>query len=63
MKKTKGKFEIAKYFLLFALLIIGIGFGIATPVFLSPENILDIIREASIVGLMGLGMTIGFAAG
>jgi len=55
--------ELPKYFLLIAVFAIIAGFSIASPYFFSLNNILDIIREASIIGLMGLGLTAAVAAG
>lgn len=67
-KKTKNKnivnlAELPRYFLLIALFAIIAGFSMASPYFLKLNNILDIIREASIIGLMGLGLTAAVAAG
>jgi len=67
-KKTKNKnminlVELPRYFLLIAFFVIVAGFSIASPYFFSLNNLLDIIREASIIGLMGLGLTAAVAAG
>ena len=58
MKKIKlhnlsGKF--ANYFLLVALILTFVLFGSINPSFLSYTNILDILRTASIVGILGIG--------
>jgi ribose/xylose/arabinose/galactoside ABC-type transport system permease subunit len=55
--------ELTRYFLLIAVFLLIVGFSIASPYFFNLNNFLDIIREASIIGLMGLGLTAAVAAG
>ena len=54
---------LPRYFLLITMLLVFIGFAVAAPPFLSFTNFLDIFREASIIGLMGLGLTVAVVAG
>jgi ribose/xylose/arabinose/galactoside ABC-type transport system permease subunit len=67
-KTTKDKnavnlMELPRYFLLLIVAATMIGFSIASPYFFNLNNILDIVREASIIGLMGIGLTVAVAAG
>ena len=64
-KKSTNSFEKAimlevmgKYFLLIATILVSVMFAIASPSFLKVTNILDIFRAASIIGIMGIGLTI-----
>lgn len=49
---------MGKYFLLIAIILVSVMFAIASPSFLKVTNILDIFRAASIIGIMGIGLTI-----
>lgn len=46
-----------------AVLIVGLVLAILTPNFLRPDNLLNVLTNASIVGIVGLGMTLAIAAG
>ena len=46
-----------------AVLIVGLVLAILTPNFLRPDNLLNVLANASIVGIVGLGMTLAIAAG
>jgi ribose transport system permease protein len=46
-----------------AVLIVGLILAILTPNFLRPDNLLNVLTNASIVGIVGLGMTLAIAAG
>jgi ribose/xylose/arabinose/galactoside ABC-type transport system permease subunit len=41
----------------FALLVVCAGFGVAKPIFLSPENLVSILHQVAIIGIMATGMT------
>jgi ribose/xylose/arabinose/galactoside ABC-type transport system permease subunit len=40
-----------------ALVVVAIGFAAAEPAFLKPENLIGILRQTSLVGIMAVGMT------
>jgi len=46
-----------------AVLVVGFVLSLLTPNFLRPENLLNVLGNASIVGIVGLGMTLAIAAG
>jgi ribose/xylose/arabinose/galactoside ABC-type transport system permease subunit len=46
-----------------AVLIVGAVLAVLTPNFLRPDNLLNVLANASIVGIVGLGMTLAIAAG
>lgn len=50
--------EINKYGLLIVLVMLCLIFGIANPVFLSASNILNILNQVSILGIIAFGMTL-----
>jgi ribose/xylose/arabinose/galactoside ABC-type transport system permease subunit len=41
----------------FALLVVCAGFSVAKPVFLSPENLVSVLHQVAIIGIMATGMT------
>src|SRR5260221_8081491 len=45
------------------LLIVGAGFAFLTPTFLSLNNLLNVCTSASVVAIVGLGMTLAIASG
>lgn len=52
-----------RYGVLIALVVVFIGFGLVEPAYYSVENILIIIRQASIVGILAIGLTTVIIAG
>jgi len=62
-KKISFREAITKYLLLIATIGVAIAFGIAEPRFFKVTNLLDIVRSASIIGIMGIGLTVVQAAG
>ena len=44
--------------ILLAFIVVCILFGILTPVFFNPLNILNVIRQVSIIGVIAVGMTL-----
>jgi ribose transport system permease protein len=50
-----GGFSIKKYGLMIGFLVIGIVISIITPSFLTVTNLLNILRQSSIVGVMAIG--------
>lgn len=63
IKKESFLRTIPKYFLLIITLVIAVVFEILQPKFFTLNNIMDIIRTTSVVGLMALGMTLVMATG
>lgn len=54
---------IAKRWLLFFTIAVAVIFGIISPTFLQMTNLLNILSNACIVGVMGVGLTCIFATG
>ncbi|MGB3407240.1 MAG: ABC transporter permease [Jannaschia sp.] len=48
---------LAKQGILIAFLVFMVGFTIANPKFLTPDNILSVVRSSAILGVMALGVT------
>lgn len=65
--KVDKKFDIknflGKYFLLMAILFVSLIFSLKEPAFRQTNNLLDIIRSGSIIGLMGIGITYALMSG
>jgi ribose transport system permease protein len=51
----RGGFSIKKYGLMIGFLFIGVVVSVITPSFLTPTNLLNILRQSSIVGVMAIG--------
>jgi ribose transport system permease protein len=51
----RGGFSIKKYGLMIAFLFLGVIISIITPNFLTATNLLNILRQSSIVGVMAIG--------
>lgn len=63
MKKSSLSTTIRKYLLLIAAVVVALVFGLIENSFFKPTNLVEIVRAAAIIGLMGLGETIVQAAG
>ena len=63
MKTILKHFDLSRFFLLIATLIVIVMFSVLSKHFLSVSNILDIVRASGIIGLMGIGLTINQASG
>ena len=48
-------FSVKKYGLMIGLLFISVIISIITPNFLTPTNLLNILRQSSIIGIMAIG--------
>ncbi len=55
MTKEKGKEIFASYFMLIVLVLTFVVFGAINKNFFNVTNVLDIVRTASIVGILGMG--------
>ncbi len=55
--KFSAKKIFSKYGILFAFIVLFIILSIASPVFLSAQNIINILRQISVNGVMAVGMT------
>jgi ribose/xylose/arabinose/galactoside ABC-type transport system permease subunit len=62
-RKGRVSTYIRRYGVLIALALVFIGFGLVEPAYYSFENILTIIRQASIVGILAIGLTTVIIAG
>lgn len=62
---TKNSFStiMQKYLLLIVALLVGVAFGLVEHSFFKPTNLIEIVRAAAIIGLMGIGETVVQAAG
>jgi len=58
INKAKFKKFMGKYGIYFVLLIMIIAMSIASPVFLSSRNLLNIIRQVAVIGIISLGVTL-----
>jgi len=63
LKKFDTKKFFGKYFLLMAIFFVSVFFGLKEPSFRQIDNILDIIRSGSIIGLMSIGISYTMIAG
>ncbi len=54
-RARRSGFSIKKYGLMIGFLFIGVVISIITPSFLTPTNLLNILRQSSIVGVMAIG--------
>lgn len=59
----KKKFDFTKYAPLFALVILVVISAVASPYFLQIRNLLNILRQVSYTGMIGLGMTFVIISG
>lgn len=57
MSKTKKKFDFTKYMALIALIILVILITVMNPQFIAPNNLLNLLRQASVNALIAFGMT------
>jgi len=58
-----GKIDFSKYGPLIALIVLFIISAIASPYFLKPRNLLNILRQVSYTGIIALGMTFVIISG
>lgn len=56
-KKTKKKFDFTKYMALVALIILVIIITVLNSQFIAPNNLLNLLRQASVNALIAFGMT------
>lgn len=63
MKKSSISGILQKYLLLIAVFVVAIIFGMVENSFFKPSNLVEVVRAAAIIGLMGLGETAVQAAG
>lgn len=54
---------LRRYALLFSFLLLSLGIAMLTPNFLSPQNLLNILRQSSIIGIMAIGTTFVIVGG
>lgn len=63
MRKRSFASVLQSYLLLIAAVVVAVIFGLAENSFFKPTNLVEIVRSAAIIGLMGLGETAVQAAG
>lgn len=63
MAKRMKKINITEYAMLIALVILSVAFALASDVFLSPGNIINILRQISIMGILSVGTTMVMITG
>lgn len=63
MKKKSASMILQSYLLLIAAIVVAIVFGLVENAFFKPTNLVEIVRAAAIIGLMGLGETVVQSAG
>lgn len=63
MKKILNKFKLRDYGVLLGFLALCIAISMATPAFLSKQNILNLLRQSSIIGIISAGMTFVIISG
>ena len=63
MKKKSVSRILQSYLLLIAAFVVGIVFGLVEKSFFKPTNLVEIVRAAAIIGMMGLGETVVQSAG
>ena len=63
MKKKSVSRILQSYLLLIAAFVVGIVFGLVENSFFKPTNLVEIVRAAAIIGMMGLGETVVQSAG
>jgi ribose transport system permease protein len=59
----KKRFDFAKFAPLLALVVLFLISSVASPYFLKPRNLLNILRQVSYTGVIGLGMTFVIISG
>jgi ribose transport system permease protein len=55
VRSRRSGFSIKKYGLMIGFIVIGVVISVITPSFLTPTNLLNILRQSSIVGVMAIG--------
>lgn len=63
MAKRMKKINITEYAMLIALVILSVAFALASDVFLSRGNIINILRQISIMGILSVGTTMVMITG
>ncbi len=58
MNVDKTKKIISKYGIYFVFIIMVIGMSLASPVFLTGRNLMNVIRQVSVIGMISLGVTL-----
>ena len=58
MERSKAKQILSNFTLVFVVLGLGIILSIATPTFLKPTNLMNILRQVSINGILAIGMSL-----
>ncbi|WP_343339409.1 Ribose import permease protein RbsC [Terrisporobacter petrolearius] len=63
MKKYTSKLNFRDYGVLIGFVVLCIAISMATPTFLSKQNVLNLLRQSSIIGIISAGMTFVIISG
>ncbi|MDU4861143.1 MAG: ABC transporter permease [Terrisporobacter othiniensis] len=63
MKKYTSKLNFRDYGVLIGFVVLCIAISMATPAFLSKQNVLNLLRQSSIIGIISAGMTFVIISG
>lgn len=63
MKKYTSKLNFRDYGVLIGFVVLCIAISMATPAFLSKQNVLNLLRQSSIIGIISAGMTLVIISG
>lgn len=63
MKKYTSKLNFRDYGVLIGFIVLCIAISMATPAFLSKQNVLNLLRQSSIIGIISAGMTFVIISG
>lgn len=63
MKKVLSKMNLREYGVVIGFVILCIAISIATPAFMSQKNLLNLLRQSSIIGIISVGMTFVIISG
>jgi ribose transport system permease protein len=61
--RWKGAFDIQQWGIVFVLIVLVVVISIASPVFLSPRNIRNVLQQVSTLGILSMGMTVLMISG
>lgn len=61
--KLKGKFNFRDYGVIIGFIVLCIAISIASPTFLTSRNILNLLRQSAVVGIISAGMTLIIISG
>ena len=63
MKKALSKIKFREYGVVIGFVLLCMAISIATPAFMSQKNLLNLLRQSSIIGIISAGMTFVIISG